>query len=106
MGTASDVARSAGIDLVVQGGSEYIRSVDVEQFLEALRERGIGVLGFEGFRLSKDATMPDMDAIADLSSLELGPHFVELSIDYALSFVREIGNPELYFEFVLERRTR
>jgi hypothetical protein len=105
MGITEEVAARAGIPVVTRGGGEYVHSGYVERFLNEARAQRLGLLGLEGFQLFEDATVPDMNAILDLSDLESDVNFVDCSIDQALSFVRNIAAPDMYFEFVLELRS-
>ena len=106
MGLSEEVARSAGIPIVIRGSGEYVCSTNVERFLREARARGLGVLGLEGFQLLKDATIPDMSAILDLSELERSTNCVDESIDQALSFVRDINDPGMYFDVTLEGQSQ
>jgi hypothetical protein len=105
MGLISDIARSAGIAVYQSGPTELVSSVDLAKFLDTVRSRGICVSGLEGFRIVGDRLVPDMDAIADFSSIATSGD-CEGTVAEALRFLSDVGEPELLFEVMLNEAGR
>lgn len=76
-----------------------IKNLDIPAILDAIERAGLVVLGIEGFTLEEgDTVRPDMNAIADFSSV---PNSIE-SIDASWKYFKEVNRPELMYEFVLK----
>jgi hypothetical protein len=54
---------------LVSGGELYVAASAATTFLEACREESLAVLGIEAFTLTGEKLRPDLDLIADFSSL-------------------------------------
>jgi hypothetical protein len=104
VGLADEIARTRGLPVKVVGGLSLIAADDAEVFLVECQRQRVRVLGVEGVRLQRGATVPDMSTIADFS--ELGSEPAARSVRQARRFVRELRSPGLLFDFTLERETR
>ena len=76
-----------------------IKNSDTPAILDVIEKTELVVLGIEGFTLEEgNAVRPDMNAIADFSSVS---NSIE-SIDASWNYFREVNRPELLYEFVLK----
>jgi hypothetical protein len=84
------------------GGVPLFNFTDSERLLELCESLGIGVLGVEGFTLNNGDLTPEMDYIADFSSLLNCIDFEAESIRSARKFLKMAAEtPRLLFEYVL-----
>lgn len=97
MGLIQKIASSAGVKIYLNGQTELVAAEDLVKFLEEARARYLHVVGLEGFRIADNSLTPDMDAIADFSSI-VESATSENTIDEALMFLSVINQPELYYE--------
>lgn len=73
-----------------------------KKVLEACRQKGVGILGIEGFYIKDDRLHVAMDFIADFSYAYKKENFVSESIEEAYRFLLLAeGNSTILFEFVL-----
>ncbi|WP_374545013.1 hypothetical protein [Rhodoblastus sp.] len=73
-----------------------------EKLLDLCEHIGVGVLGIEGFILSDQGLIPQMDFIADFSRIYSSPDFEAESVRLSRKFLSLVTNePHLVFEFVL-----
>jgi hypothetical protein len=63
-----DFATRRPNDVVRRGGEVFVAHGAVEDLLNEAAERGVRVLGMEGFLIADDAVYPALSRIADLSS--------------------------------------
>lgn len=63
------IAASAGVKPRVRSGYVLFKLDDARMFLDACSQYGVLVYGFDGFEVTDDWVMPEMDAIADLSAI-------------------------------------
>lgn len=98
MGLVKEIAESVSANVYHSGPTELISGADLVRFLGAVRSRGVCVLGLEGFRLVDGHLVPDMDAIADFSSVE---DSAESTVAEALRFLSNVGEPELLYDVTL-----
>jgi hypothetical protein len=69
MGITTEIAGLAGVRIVQFNTEELIDSKDMYLFLRAVKSRGERILGIEGFFIRDQKLIPDMNAIADFSSI-------------------------------------
>lgn len=55
---------------LVRGGELYLSVSEAIAYAKRCREKGLAVIGVEGFYLSGDALVPQQDLIADASRIE------------------------------------
>ncbi len=103
MGLMALVAQASGVALERVGSLELVAFDDAETFLEASAKEGLVVLGVEGFRIVAGQAVPDMESIADFSTCS-SVHENECFLEEARRFIRKVGQPDMFFEFVFERR--
>lgn len=82
---------------VVRGGILFLGASDAVALTEAAREKGIRVLGVDGFRLTDNATQPLMEHSVDFSSEAGGADLWTKAGD----FIRR-QPADLFFEVVLD----
>jgi hypothetical protein len=77
--------------------------LDAALLLDYCANRGIAVLGVEGFRLEGAQRIPDLDTIADFSELMRisGTSFSERSISAMREFIMLMPEDDVMLEFVL-----
>jgi hypothetical protein len=63
------IAGKLGIQMRAQGALRLIRLQDCQRVIAACKAQGVLILGIEGFTISKGKAVPDMDMIADFSTL-------------------------------------
>lgn len=100
MGLIAEVAYPVGIGVRHSGQMELVAAADLVRFLEAVRARDLRVLGLEGFRIIGSSLVPDMDAIADFSSIGRSATNAE-TVDEALQFLSNVEEPDLFYEITL-----
>ncbi|MEI7298196.1 hypothetical protein WCQ02_39455 [Paraburkholderia tropica] len=93
----------SGLRPTARSGGVPLFDFSDSKLLLALCERlGIGVLGIEGFTVSKGDLCPDMDYIGDFSALLGRDDFEVESVRSAWTFLQlAAGAPHLLFEYVL-----
>lgn len=94
----SELARRGGVSLRRIGTVDLVDAADAPAFLDACASAGTRVLGVEGFHVVDGGVVPDMEAIADFSSLTDSNE----SVREARAFVVATADPDLAFEFILE----
>ena len=97
MGLIAELASSVGISIRQCGQMELIAASDLVQILEAARKHNARVLGLEGFHIVGNSIVPDMDAIADFSSMIDSTTNVE-TVDQALHFLSNVKEADLFYE--------
>jgi hypothetical protein len=65
------IAQASGIPLRSLGALRLVRPQDCEQLVNACRSGGVRIVGIEAFKVIGDTVTPNMDMIADFSSLSL-----------------------------------
>jgi hypothetical protein len=100
VGLIAEIAFSLGIDVRYSGSTELVGASDIVRCLEALRGRNVRILGLEGFRISGSHVVPEMNAIADFSVMNDRGTALS-SVDEAVRFVSEFGDPDLFYEVIL-----
>lgn len=100
MGLIAEIANSVGVRVRLSGQTELVAAADLVAFLEAVRSRELCVLGLEGFRVVEGSLVPEMDAIADFSTLSSSAAS-EHSVAEALQFLSAVGAPDLYYDVTL-----
>jgi hypothetical protein len=94
-----ELAHKANIDVRRIGSMDLIKNSDIPAILDVIEKAELVVLGIEGFTLEEgDSVRPDMNAVADFSSV---PNSIE-SIDASWNYFKEVNRPELMYEFVLK----
>lgn len=74
-----------------------------KELLKICRNKNVGLLGIEGFKVNGHMVEPQMDFIADFSQLINDSDFTKKSIDAAEKFLELARNQkDLLFEYVLE----
>lgn len=63
------LASKTGISVYTHGALRLIRLQDCRCLIEACKAQNVLILGIEGFTISGDKAVPDMDMIADFSAL-------------------------------------
>lgn len=96
-----DIAESAGVTVTMHANTELIAIEDAERFVHALERHGLIILGFDGFFLDDPYIIPDMDMIADFSSLYREADAAQRSVAAAIRILRSAGKPGHYFDFVV-----
>jgi hypothetical protein len=101
LGLTAEIGSSAGVVVHRVGQTELVAAADLACFLRAVRARNLRVLGLEGFRIDGDSLVPDMDAIADFSSMAASAPSVD-TVAEALLFLSEVGERKLHYELTLD----
>ena len=85
------------------GETPLFNLIDGYKLLVFCDEHDVAVLGIEGFKIVGDKRVPDMDCIADFSTLAMtaGELFPAESRKSAKYFLDSISAPDTLFEFVL-----
>lgn len=104
MGLVAQIASSVGISVRHSGQAELVAAADAVRFLEEVLSRDLCVLGLEGFRVVGDRLVPDMDAIADFSSIAGGESSRETVVE-ALRFLSNVRESDLFFDVTLGEHT-
>jgi hypothetical protein len=94
-----ELAEQAGVRLHQRPGADLINAEDAHAFLDACLDRGVRVLGAEGFQLRGEDLYVDMDRILDLSLVTGAAD----SVAEAKRFVDEVATPGLMLDFTLDR---
>jgi len=102
MGLTAELCQQAGISVKRIGGLELIAASDAEGFIRAARARGVVILGIEGFRIQGSGVSPDMDAIADFSTLADDNEGAAKSLQAADRFLSGASRQDLYFDFTVK----
>lgn len=82
---------------ILRGSVLYLRKKDALDMVQRCRERGIRVLGIDGFLLTEQAMQPLMEKSIDLSGLDPDAAWTK-----AVSFLSACHEPDLYFEIVVD----
>jgi hypothetical protein len=93
-----ELAEQAGVHLHQRPGADLVGADDAPAFLDACLDRGIRVLGAEGFYLRGEDLFVDMERILDLSTV-VG---VAESVAEAQRFVADVACPGLLLTFTLD----
>jgi hypothetical protein len=101
LGLTAEIGSSAGVVVHRVGQTELVAAADLACFLHAVRDSNLHVLGLEGFRIDGGNLVPDMDAIADFSSMAGSAPSVD-TVAEALRFISEVAGPKLYFELTFD----
>lgn len=98
MGLVEDLAAAAGVVPLTHGSLALFSAPEAVRLAEAAGDRGIRVLGAEGFRVAGDMIEPDMDSILDVSDV------VELaaSVTEVIAFLQAQADESLMFDVVLD----
>ncbi len=94
-----EMAFKAGVEVRTRGNKRLIKSADIPALLDAADEAEVVLIRIEGFTIEGSATRPDMNAIADFSTVKTSLE----SIRASKIFFKEVNRPELWFEIVLKR---
>jgi len=96
-----------GLPTTWWGGVALFSLPDAVLLLDYCANRGIAVLGVEGFRLEGTHRIPDLDTIADFSELMdvSGASFPECSISAMRQFFTVMPQDDVMLEFVLVKPT-
>ena len=102
-----DILGESGLRPVARSGAALLFDLSTsERLLQLCESVGVGILGIEGFTLSENDLVPDMDFIADFSALLAHDAFEKESISMARKFLAMATQPsDLLFEYVLARRS-
>jgi hypothetical protein len=84
---------------------DLIAAADLVRFLEGARARELRVAGLEGFCVVGSSIVPDMDAIADFSSIA-GTAASAATVDEALHFIAEAERADLFYEVTFVENPR
>ncbi|MES1189700.1 MAG: hypothetical protein ABUS47_01350 [Steroidobacter sp.] len=103
MGLVAELAKVINIQVITKGSLDLVAMKDVNALLDEAMSRRLLVVGIEGFHIRDEQVMPDMNAIADFSANIHSDNPVNASIHQSLRFVREVGDAEMYFDFVFMR---
>ncbi len=84
------------------GSTPLFNLSDGRKLLNYCDKHDAAVLGIEGFKIIGDKRVPDLDCIADFSSLVTsGAEFPVCSRKAARHFIDSISNADIFLEFVL-----
>lgn len=85
------------------GSTPLFNLSDGIKLLRFCEEHNAAVLGIEGFKVIGDKRVPDLNCIADFSTLIVaaGENFPEVSRKSARSFIDSILDDDVLLEFVL-----
>jgi len=98
MARVEDEFRPVG---VIKGGLLMLRPSDALKMVHRCRERGIGILGIDGFILTATSTQPAMEHSIDLSGSRKPASIVD-GWDRAERFIAERAATDLFFEIVTD----
>jgi len=103
----ADIASRLGLQVTSRGSLELLDVSAARQVVEACLEERVAVLGIEGFRVDATRTVPDMGAIADLSTLAELPWLnrVACSVADAGAFLHSVTDSQLVFDIALVRES-
>ena len=82
---------------LLRGGILLVNRCDAILIVDQHRQRGVRVLGIDGFLLSDESTQPDSANSIDLSNCTMGS-----SWDRANVFLKTRVDDKLYFEIVAD----
>ncbi|WP_152625118.1 hypothetical protein [Xanthomonas albilineans] len=84
-------------------GTELFDVDRSKNVIDACELLDVSILGMEGFRISGNNRIPDMDCIVDFSPLlsKFGSNFPDFSRKSAREFIESIYDNEILIEFVL-----
>jgi len=105
MGLVAAIAHRLGLAVLQRGSLELLHLSAARKVVAACIEERAAVLGIEGFRIRAAQTVPDMQAIADFSTLAELPWSdrVARSVAEARAFLDAMNDPELLFDLALVR---
>lgn len=85
------------------GGTPLFSLDDAIKLLGFCEQNDAAVLGIEGFKIAGGKRVPDMDCIADFSTLVAvaGREFPTASREAAKLFIESIADSDVFLEFVL-----
>jgi len=92
------------IDSICRGGEMYIRRRSVSKFINLCGQNNIAIVGIEGFNLSGEKIIPDMNLIADLSCSKgkIWSDYMQNCNDSTIMFFDQmIAESNLIFSFTL-----
>jgi hypothetical protein len=92
-----EVAGRAGVRVIDAGRQELIAAADAPAFVDSCVAEGCRILGVEGFHVVNGGVEPQMDAIADFSTLS----DLTDSAREAREFLASLGDAGLAFAFTL-----
>jgi hypothetical protein len=101
------IAQTSGVPLRYLGALRLVRRQDCEQLVNACRSGSVRIVGIEAFKVVGDTVTPDMDMIADFSSLSLttGEDPSLLSALEAADFFRGLEVPaDTLFHFTVQEQ--
>jgi hypothetical protein len=103
MGLVATVAERLGLAVLQRGRLELLDLSAARQLIQACPQERAAVVGIEGFRVTAERTVPEMEAIADFSEIAdlAWPDRVTRSVAEAQAFLDEINDPDLWFELEL-----
>ena len=88
---------------VVRGGELMLRPCDAMVFVAKCRERGVEVLGVDGFRLTEHTIQPVMEQSVDLSQPQKAEN-LKNCWDRAEDFLRPRASSDLFFKVVIDEQ--
>jgi hypothetical protein len=85
------------------GNMSLFDTKDALQVLNYCEANGVSIFGIEGFHLTENKIVPDMDYIADFSIAieQEGDDFQKKSLEWSRSFMNEIFDKNIFLEFTL-----
>jgi hypothetical protein len=87
-----------GID---RGGIKMFRAPEAFKIVELCRERGIEILGIDGFIITEKTTQPTMENSVDYTTKgKIEPN----SWDLARKFLEKLSGKDFYFEIVTSEK--
>lgn len=95
MGLTKELGRLAGVTVARFGGLMLVESGEAEKLLDFLEGYDVLILGIEGFFVIDQVIVPDMNAIADFSSLRSPSE----SVREARMFVKAVAKRDLFLDF-------
>ena len=98
MGLIEDLATAAGVVPLTHGALELLPAPEAVRLIEAAGDRGVRVLGAEGFWVVGNRVKPDMASILDLSDVAEPAE----SVAVAISFLQMQLDASLMFDVVLD----
>lgn len=100
-----DTLKAIGLPTTWWGDIPLFNLDDSFKFIEYSNSHCLGILGIEGFRLENKCRIPDMNCIADFSSVYQHTNKIESSTKSntaAKTFLEKIAaDSDLYFEFTV-----
>ena len=94
----NSIAKRAGVEIFIHSGIMLFSEHNAMSVLDEICKCGARILGIDGYYFNNGILVPDMNAIADFSSIS--DH--RQSVNDARIFLEKRANRDYLFEFTLD----